>query len=262
MNDLDVCLTGLPRAGTTLMCRLLNRLPDTLALHEPMKSSVFSKAKKSGTVRETVAAFFEETRVSLAASNLYVAKKDGGARREKKLRRTLQHPYTLCLKHPAAFTALLPELAQSFRCYAIIRNPLSVLGSWNRVEMSVREGHSPAAEMLSPELSQRLARLPDKTERQLALLSWYYEQFALHLSSEQIIRYEEMIATGGQSLRTVSASAERLAEPLKNRNRKKRYGPELMQELGEKLLHSEGAYWRFYSKESVEAVLQQPVVSK
>jgi len=28
-------LTGLPRSGTTLVCALLNRLPDTVALSEP-----------------------------------------------------------------------------------------------------------------------------------------------------------------------------------------------------------------------------------
>ncbi len=262
MNDLNVCLTGLPRAGTTLMCQLLNKLPDTLALHEPMKSSAFSKAKKAGAVCEAVEAFFRETRASVAGTNTFVAKKNGGQRREKVLRRQLHNPFTLCLKHPAAFTALLPELAPRFRCYAIIRNPLSVLGSWNHVAMSVNQGHSPVAEVLSPELSQRLVRVPDKTERQFVLLSWYFEQYALFLSGEQLVRYEDLIASGGKILRGVSASAEKLAEPLKNRNRKKRYGGELMQELGEKLLRSEGVYWQFYSKESVEAVLQQPIVSK
>ncbi len=262
MNDLNVCLTGLPRAGTTLTCKLLNKLPDTLALHEPMKSSAFSKANKANAICAAVENFFEETRCAIDASNTVVAKKNGGRRREKVLRRQLQSPFTLCLKHPAAFTALLPELAQSFRCYAIIRNPLSVLGSWNRVEMSVQDGHSPAAEMLNPDLTQRLARLPDKTARQIALLSWYFEQYSRYLSHEKLLRYEDMIASGGKSLRAVSASAEQLVEPLKSRNRKKRYGYELMQELGEKLLRSDGAYWQFYSKESVEAVLQQPMPMK
>jgi hypothetical protein len=32
----NVVLTGLPRSGTTLVCRLLNKLPDTVALHEPL----------------------------------------------------------------------------------------------------------------------------------------------------------------------------------------------------------------------------------
>jgi hypothetical protein len=35
----NVLLTGLPRSGTTLMCHLLNKLPHSVALHEPMDPS-------------------------------------------------------------------------------------------------------------------------------------------------------------------------------------------------------------------------------
>ena len=52
----------------------------------------------------------------------------------------------LILKRPALFIALLPVLAQRFPCYAIVRNPLSVLASWNNVDHRVRKGHSRGAE--------------------------------------------------------------------------------------------------------------------
>jgi len=32
----DIILTGIARSGTTLTCALLNKLPQTVALHEPM----------------------------------------------------------------------------------------------------------------------------------------------------------------------------------------------------------------------------------
>jgi hypothetical protein len=37
----NVVLTGLPRGGTTLACHLLNKLPDTVALHEPISPGKF-----------------------------------------------------------------------------------------------------------------------------------------------------------------------------------------------------------------------------
>ena len=44
-NRANIVLTGLPRSGTTLACRLLNLLPDTVALHEgpPLGSEVIVK---------------------------------------------------------------------------------------------------------------------------------------------------------------------------------------------------------------------------
>jgi hypothetical protein len=41
MRKKNVVLTGLPRGGTTLTCHLLNQLPDTVALHEPIPPGKF-----------------------------------------------------------------------------------------------------------------------------------------------------------------------------------------------------------------------------
>lgn len=37
MNENNIILTGLPRSGTTLSVHLLNKLPNTVGLHEPIK---------------------------------------------------------------------------------------------------------------------------------------------------------------------------------------------------------------------------------
>jgi len=34
-NPRNVLITGTPRSGTTLICSLVNKLPDTVAVHEP-----------------------------------------------------------------------------------------------------------------------------------------------------------------------------------------------------------------------------------
>ena len=61
----------------------------------------------------------------------------GGLRLERakrgwvQVRKPLSPDFNLAMKHPAAFTALLPELATRISCYAIVRNPLAALASWN-----------------------------------------------------------------------------------------------------------------------------------
>jgi hypothetical protein len=168
------------------------------------------------------------------------------------IEKELDAGFLLLIKHPAAFTALLKDLVRFFPCYAIIRNPLSVLASWSSVAMPVERGHAPAAEGLDAELRQALACLPDKRDRQLRLLSWFYEQYQRYLPANRILRYEDLVGTGGSSLQAITPYALALREPLESRNINPLYDAELLRSLGEKILATRGAYWSFYTKESVE----------
>ena len=87
---------------------------------------------------------------------------DSGLRRrivirtEIAINKDLEPDFLLAVKHPAAFTALLDSLVERFPVYATIRNPLSVLSSWNSVALPVQTGHIPAAENLDHKLKQML----------------------------------------------------------------------------------------------------------
>src|SRR6266446_10097004 len=121
----DVLITGTPRSGTTLVCSLLNKLPDTVALHEPM--NVFEFVGRSGDqVAAMVENFCAASRKSLHEEGFAVSKHVGGKVRDnsaavdragKRTRQTehgrieidkpLSKEFTLAIKHPAAFTALI-----------------------------------------------------------------------------------------------------------------------------------------------------------
>jgi ribosome-associated protein YbcJ (S4-like RNA binding protein) len=138
----------------------------------------------------------------------------------------------------------------------VIRNPLSVLGSWSTVAIPAHTGDANAAKRFDSSLAAQIEPVQDTVERQLRLLSWYYEKYQAALPEESILRYEDIVATGGKALRIVTPEAARLNEPLENKNRNKLYDSQLLRQLGRRLLHSAGAYWQFYSKESVEQLLQ------
>src|SRR5688572_21975202 len=123
----DILLTGLPRGGTTLVCELLNQVAETVALDEPLCHVV---ARTISDTSETglLAKFIETQRMSLVTSGMAITKLvDGGlgnhygsrgdGRRPRRSRTTrarvfLKQPltsaFTLTLKEPSAFTALLP----------------------------------------------------------------------------------------------------------------------------------------------------------
>lgn len=275
----NITLTGIPRSGTTLTCHLLNQVPNTIALHEPMDVFEFHQLKEPQAICDKVEAFFQDTRQSILTQGKAITKHhnqqvpDNPIASEKKdnelrqsiaergeipIQKKLNSDFYLIIKHPAAFTALLPHLKKRFTCFAVIRNPLSVLASWNSVNLPVNTGHAPAAEGLNAELAHALSQIKDRLDRQLYLLSWFYEQYVTHLPSDAIMRYEETVASQGKSLKKIVHEAENLNEPLQSKNKNPLYDSEIMKDLAKRLLTtSSGAYWHFYSKESVETLLNQ-----
>jgi ribosome-associated protein YbcJ (S4-like RNA binding protein) len=277
MNERNVILTGVPRSGTTLICHLLDKLPDTVALHEPIKLRPRSNERGYEVTCDEIEAFFEQTRKSILATGKAISKHtDGkvpdnpyenhyasGQFRKKKIVRgeiciakPVSDDFLLCIKHPAAFTALIEFLVRRFPCFAIIRNPLSALASWNSVDEPMSRGHAPAAERFERRLATKLASISDKLDRQVYLLSWYYEKYQTYLSPEAILRYEDIVSSGGKALSVITPQAAILDEFLENKNKNKLYNHELMLALGEKLLRTGGAFWEFYSRQSVELLLQ------
>lgn len=261
----DICIAGLPRSGTTLLCQLVNRMADGIALHEPLKANKLAKLQDRDRILNAIETIFRETRQSILETATFTAKTvrlDDFGTKTYRIRKPLSADFVLCIKQPAFFSALLPVLPRRFRCVAVIRNPLAVLCSWNRVEMSVRQGHSPAAEKLDRRLRAELAACEDAIERQLALLNWYFAQFYRLLPPECILRYEEIVETRGACLHVISPSAVDLPARLAaknfvmvNKNRNANYDPVLKYELANLLLKSENACWHFYSRDQVQALL-------
>lgn len=275
-RGVDALLTGIPRSGTTLCCRLLNELPGVLALDEPLDPRRLIDAPDAVTLRGEVTRFIARTRRSVQLSGVAKTRHVRGkvpdnhvadefdARGDRRrvtskervaVGRTLPRDFTLLVKHPATFTACLEALSPAFRVFAIIRNPLSILCSWNSVPFSLREGRAPAAERLAPDLAAALHRLTDVTDRQFRILDWYFDRYARYLPPCQILRYEDVIATRGRILAGVVPGAATLDEPLRSRNGSSLYERDAMMRLGERMLRSDGAWRRFYAPAAIENLL-------
>ncbi|HEV8712247.1 MAG TPA: hypothetical protein VGX03_05390 [Candidatus Binatia bacterium] len=179
------------------------------------------------------------------------------ARGEIRLGKVLTPDFLLVIKHPSAFTAILESLNRRFPSYAVVRNPLAVLASWNSIPFALRRGHAPVAERLDKPLRQTLACMGDRTERQIHLLSWFFERYRRVLPEESILRYEDIVSSEGRALSVITPRASCFATALENRNRNTVYDRELMRVLGNRLLETEGPYWTFYTRESVEQLLQE-----
>jgi hypothetical protein len=270
----NVLITGMPRSGTTLVCSLLNKLPDTVALHEPM--NVFEFVGRSGDeVVKMIEDFCAQSRKSLHEEGLAVSKHVGGKVRDnsaavdrggKRTRQTehgriqidrpLSKEFTLAIKHPAAFTALIETLSKHFECFAIVRNPLATLASWNSLDwFPLKDGHLPVGEKLDVDLARGLTRIADVFDRQIHILEWFYDRFHRFLKESGVIKYEALIESRGRELAKFFPVATQLDENLTSKNVSEFYDRALMKEIGGRLLKREGALWSFYSKRDVENLL-------
>lgn len=274
----DVILTGIARSGTTLACTLLNRLPDTVALHEPMSPRMLVGLAVPEGVNDRVTAFFASERRSLLErgearsrvvdgqipDNPYAATPGPSGLRSSVVREGTVHfdkpltpSFRLVIKHPSCFTALLGSLTERFPCHAIIRNPLAVLLSWQTTAANWNEGRQPAAEVFDDELRLRLDAEPDRLGRQLAMIAWSFGQYARHLGPESVIRYEDLIATGGGALERVAPAAWALGETLRSRNANPIYGDLDVAAIGRRLLATSGPQWDFYPRQAVRELVDQ-----
>lgn len=267
-------LTGVPRSGTTLATHLLNGLHDVVALSEPLRPPELMAATSRHQLLDRIEDFFEDQRRSAIEVGAVESKlvhgrdpdnyvedtEDGAPRRDlaKRGRLALDREVTegvhIVVKDLALCTALLDPLRHRFDVTAIVRNPVAILASWDTVAMPVRDGHSPHAEWFCEDLARQLL-VDDRRERQLRLLDWWFAQYAGILPDDRVLRYEDLISSGGRCLQIIVPQASDLDVDLQTRNDNAAYAPVDRDELAKLVLdRGSAAWWHYYARDEVEAM--------
>ena len=278
-NERNVVLTGPGRSGTTLTCHLLNKLPNTIALAEPLAPNRFEDQMPDyDAVCDELEKIYRRMRRKALEQGVVRSKHVGGivpdntkgqvdgVRQRIALKgdipvgKDLDKNFFLAIKQPGMFTALLPGLAKRFPCYAIVRNPLAIIASSGSIQ-SRNKGKNPSAKMrYDPEYRRQVEEGKkagtDKMAQRLKRMHYNFERYEQSLPRQNIIRYEDICASGGKALQVITPAAAGLDEPLENKNTNPLYDRERILRVGEGLLESEGAYWNFYSRRDVEEILE------
>ena len=110
--------------------------------------------------------------------------------------------FFLFIKHPALFTALLSTRVRRLPCYALVRNPLSVLASRSSLGRDGPAGILPKVlRMYDEELKREIACMTgDIIEARLRTLSWACERYGRYLPKDNIPRYEDIAGSRGKAL--------------------------------------------------------------
>ena len=185
---------------------------------------------------------------------------EGGLRKrqvgrgEIEVRKPLSAGFTLIIKHNALFAALLSRLTGSFSCLAVVRNPLAVLASWQTVDMPVHRGRIPAGEQFDRELQRVLGKEPHVLRRQITVLNWFFAAFRTHLKPHDIIRYEDLVSSGGLMLYRLIGRGGTQPVSLENRNGNRFYSGSSPEVLLAALKKESGAWSEFYAASDCEEV--------
>ena len=261
-------LSGVPRSGTSLCCRLAGGLPDTVALSEPIRRGAWGGMETLSGACARIGEFSRQVRARILAErrapsvqveghlddNRRAARHtEAGLRRlrgewgEVVIDRPLSPGFTLLIKHNALFAALLPRLADSFPVLALVRNPLAVLASWQTVDLPVNRGRLPAGEELDPALRRALDREPARVARQVIILDWFFARYHDYLPPANILRYEGVVASGGRDLFRWLGHGDAPSVALESGNSVARHDAATVEELQWALMERGGAWTRFYS---------------
>ena len=272
----NLALTGLPRSGTTLACRLVGECADTVALFEPMRIEEFPRGNADAATAHVIG-YFQAARRQLLEHRTAANKVVHGAvpdnpfsRPSEDGKRVLQASegelhvqaglapgFTLAIKHNAAFTALLPQLCEQLEIVAIIRHPLAVLASWHSLDLPVSAGRLPAGEWLDSALAAALEAEPDLVSRQLRILDWFFDRYA-RIDASRVLRYEAIVATGGSALAHLCGLAQPAApRVLGNLNTRSQCPPQLLPMLAERLEKHQGSWTHWYAADSIAPLLRQ-----
>ena len=238
----DHLLVGPARSGTTLVCALLNDRPDVVALDEPYERAVVAATRPDGLAdlvtddlrsqRRSIerSGYATSTVVGGALGNHYEVDAGGRRRRVASIGRIpIELPeqvdrtqLRIVVKHTLLFAAHLDRLTARLPVVGLVRNPLAILLSWNSIDADYRRGRAPAyAESHASDLVRRLDRIDDAVERQIVLLGWHFERLEPLWERGLVVRYEDVVATGGTCLDRLfgPAGRHRAPDPAGRRDR-------------------------------------------
>ena len=270
-----ILITGIPRSGTTLCCHLLNRVPNTIALHEPIPGQSLMNLSANEAVK-AINDFSDYSREQALAESKVQTKQSGGKipsnpvkesqgelRREHvsldhiHVSKTLAPDFALVIKHNALFTSLLNRLTENFACYAIIRNPLATMASWQTVDLPIHDGHVPMGEHFDKDLKSKLFCLSSTIDRQICILRWFFQMFKAHLNRRQVIRYEDIIESKGHVLSVMMGKPCEFDTQLGNQNASTLYQDLDINQLLDRLVMEQDIFTEFYTIDELKALAQE-----
>ncbi|RKZ41325.1 MAG: sulfotransferase [Gammaproteobacteria bacterium] len=233
-NRVEAIITGIPRSGTSYLCRLLHTIPNCVVINEP--APIFTPLTND-LIPWQIATFYQDLRRDILDGLPVENKVQNGKIIEDTAIIDVRAPYQpvvsrpdflLCTKNTLTYMARLPQLKQVLPhapIIACVRHPIDSIASWKTsfphlkqaavTEFPVGHVNDP---FLAPWQHQRLAEIaatPDEALKR-ALLWRYLAEIILMNAHQLILVHYEMLVT--QPVKVLKSILQQIpdAPPLYN----------------------------------------------
>lgn len=218
----EAIITGIPRSGTSYLCRLIHSLQDCVALNEP--SQIFEPLQQTRVPWRVATLYQEWRRDILNGCPIENKVLDGRviADTAKADQRTMYLPqvsrpnFLLCTKNTVTYLSRLPELQRVLphaRILACVRHPFDTIASWKATFPHLRQadvetipvGHVNDSFLAAWQRS-RLVEIAKTTDEALKrALFWRYLAECVLTYQEQVvmIHYEDIVQQPVKTLKTI-----------------------------------------------------------
>jgi hypothetical protein len=207
----DIIVTGIPRSGTTLTAALIDSLPDTVCLNEPLWHTARVAATPEDFAKWLIGDF-TQLRGKLqrgepvpdrrapsgeAVTNYYKP----GQQMENTFevvpltRAGLSGRFTLAIKHNGPYLAVLKPLVDLdyFTVIAIVRHPVEAIASWRALSLPISRGEMPNATPYWPQMAEVCRSPIDLLEKQVKMYDLMCRRLHHLREHIHIIPYETLI---------------------------------------------------------------------
>lgn len=227
----DLLLTGIPRSGTSYLCRLLDALDNTAVVNEPVE---LFEGLASAPEPWAVPLLHAALRARIDAGEAVPNKLDVDGRvtgdtmhgdQRMPYRPVLRdHEWVLATKNTLAYLARLDGIGRVMpqaRVVALVRHPLDTLASWKGSFAHLAQGDTGVVPIggtpdpwLSPRLRAGVSAIAAVSSAAVRRAAWWRllaSELLAHRGHIVIVRYEDLVADPALTLKKVLGPLQPMA---------------------------------------------------
>lgn len=234
----NVLVTGIPRAGTTLLGALLDSLPNTVCLSEPPwhwhrstggqldigpdpTGEVFAKwlvgdfidLRRKLVDGESVRD--RRSEINQPFTNYHSARSSAEQKKHSALQlrnfslASLDAQFTLAIKHNGPYLTALGPLVdlEYFSIIGMVRNPVDVIHSWRSLNLPVSRGMMHDAARCWPEMAEA-TKSANTLKRQVMIYDLICKRLHAYRDRISILRYEDVIRDPSRVARVMNSPSQ------------------------------------------------------
>lgn len=211
MKSNNILITGIPRSGTSLITKLISLDENNICFSEPTfikeikaisknkKEILYNLSQKIFEIRNSIRSGkpleFRVGKDDQISDNYFTSNCDHLIREKTSKFKDLILPKKnnqnkIFIKNNLLFTSCIAELSKQYEMIAVIRNPISIIQSWQSLDLPISKGVVTSGIKYSSSLNKILGN-EGLLMKQIKIIDWFHSRYLEN--NVTLIKYEDLI---------------------------------------------------------------------